>query len=143
MEKISWWEVYACEDVDTAVNIFTTKLTAILDTMAPVRKFQVRTKYAAWLSQETKNKIKKRDQAQQAAALSGSEEDWSKYKRLRNDITKVLRTEKTSWQQSKLQSCEENFDTGKLWKNILGWLNWCSTSSPTMLLHNGDMETSP
>ena len=101
MEKISWWEVYACEDVDTAVDIFTRKLTDILDKMAPVKKFQIRTKYAAWLSEETKNKIKERDQAQQSAALSGSEEDWSKYKRLRNDLKKILRTEKSSWQQSK------------------------------------------
>ena len=41
VEKISWWEVYACEDVDTAVDIFTRKLTDILDKMAPVKKFQV------------------------------------------------------------------------------------------------------
>ena len=37
VEKISWWEVYAFEDVDTAVDIFTKKLMDILD----------RTKYAA------------------------------------------------------------------------------------------------
>ena len=61
MEKISWWEVYASEDVDTAVDIFTSRLTDILDKMAPVKKFQMRTKYAAWLSESTKSKIKERD----------------------------------------------------------------------------------
>ena len=45
--KISWWEVYSCNDVDQAVDIFTRRLTDILDKMAPVRKFQIRTKYAA------------------------------------------------------------------------------------------------
>ena len=141
--KISWWEVYACEDVDIAVDIFTRRLTDILDKMAPVKKFQIRTKYAAWLSESTKTKIIDRDRAQEAAILSGSVEDWSSYKRLRNDLTKVLHSEKMSWQQAKLQACEENLDSGKLWKNILGWLNWCSTCSPTKLLHNGEMETSP
>ena len=43
----------------------------------------------------------------------------------------------------KLESCEETRDTGKLWKNILGWLNWSSSSSPTKLLNNGNLETSP
>ena len=62
------------------MDIFTRKLTDILDTMAPVKKFQVRSKYAAWLSEATKKKIKERDQAQQAAALSGSEEDCRGYK---------------------------------------------------------------
>ena len=37
VEKISWWEVYASEDVDVAVDIFTNKITEILDKMAPVK----------------------------------------------------------------------------------------------------------
>ena len=45
--KICWWEVYSSNDVDQAVDIFTRKLTDILDIMAPVKKFQIRTKYAA------------------------------------------------------------------------------------------------
>ena len=75
--------------------------------------------------------------------LSGSVEDWVRYKRLRNDLAKVMQTEKMLWQQGKLASCEDNLNTGKLWKNILGWLNWRSTCSPTKLLNNGDMVTSP
>ena len=42
-----------------------------------------------------------------------------------------------------MEACEEHQNSGKLWKNILGWLNWSSTSSPTRLLDNGDMLTSP
>ena len=76
---ISWWDVYACDDVDIAVDVFTSKLTEIIDRMAPVKKFQVRTKYAAWLSENTKERIKDRDRAQQAAVLSGTQEDWSLY----------------------------------------------------------------
>ena len=45
--KIGWWEVNCCNDVNQAVDIFTRRLTEILDKMAPVRKFQIRTKYAA------------------------------------------------------------------------------------------------
>ena len=143
LENISWWEAYASEDVDVAVDIFTKKLTDILDRMAPVKKFQVRTKYATWLSEDTKEKIKDRDRAQEVAALSGSQEHWSVYKQLRNDLTTVLRKEKLSWEQGKLEQCEQDQDSGKLWKNVLGWLNWSSTSSPTKLLIDGDMLTSP
>ena len=143
VERISWWEVYASDDVDAAVDIFTRKLTDILDRMAPVKKFQVRKKYAAWLSENTKLKIQERDKAQKTATHSRSEDAWAVYKRLRNDLTKVLKKEKLSWHQSKVETCEENQDSGKLWKNILGWLNWSSTSSLTKLLHNGDMVTSP
>ena len=70
-------------------------------------------------------------------------DDWNSYKNLRNEVTALSRKNKFDWQQKKLQSCEESADTGKLWKNILGWLNWSSTSSPTKLLSNGNLETSP
>ena len=141
--KICWWEVYSSNDVDQAVDIFTRKLTDILDIMAPVKKFQIRTKYAAWVSDETKTKIIARDLAQQTASDSGMNEDWEMYKKLRNEVTSQLRKDKSDWQQEKLESCEETKDMGKLWKNVLGWLNWNSSSSPTKLLSHGNLETSP
>ena len=87
--------------------------------------------------------MKTRDLAQQQASASGLADDWSRYKALRNEVTGLLRKDKIDWQQKNLQTCEESTDTGKLWKNILGWLNWSSTSSPTELLSNGNLETSP
>ena len=126
-----------------SVHIFTGKLTEILDRMAPVKKFQVRTKYAAWVSDNTKEKIKLRDAAQLTAANTQKKEDWDKYKRLRNDLTGLKKKEKLTWQQNNLEACEESGDSGKLWKNILGWLNWSSTSSPTKLSHNGRLVSSP
>jgi hypothetical protein len=45
------------------------------------------------------------------------------YKQLRIHLTTVLRKEKLSWEQGKLEQCEQDQDSGKLWKNVLGWLN--------------------
>ena len=135
--------MYASEDVDEAVDLFTKKLTNILDKMAPVKQFQVKTKYAAWLSDGTKDMIKQRNLAQQVAAASGQASDWGNYKQLRNEVKKLVKKEKNTWQKNKLDQCEKDSDTSKLWKNILGWLNWSSTSSPTKLASNGGIETSP
>ena len=110
VEKIRWWGVYSTNDVDSAVDIFTNKITEILDRMAPVKKFQTRTKYAAWVGKSTKQKMKERDRAHQAAIQSKSVEDWARYKKMRNNITKILHKEKESWQQGKLKSCDENTD---------------------------------
>ena len=141
--RISWWEVYSSNDVDQAVDIFTKKLTDILDKMAPVKKFQIRSNYAAWITEDTKAKIVDRDLAQQIASDSGMLEDWETFKKLRNEVTSQLRKDKNDWQKEKLDACEESKDMGKLWKNVLGWLNWSSSGSPTKLLNNGNLETSP
>ena len=143
LDKVKWWGVYSCNDVDVAVDIFTGILTDILDIMAPIKTFQLRTKYATWVSKGTLQKIKSRNEAQQVASQTGLQADWEAYKKLRNQVTSLLRRDKQVWHQSKLASCEEINDSAKLWKNILGWLNWSSTSSPTKLLNEGNLETSP
>ena len=109
--------------------------------MAPIRTFQTRTNYSPWLSPESKKLITDRNNAQQKASESKSEEDWIAYKTLRNYVSGILKNEKSSWQKKKLDNC--NNDSGKLWKNVLGWLNWCSSSAPTKLFSAGQIITSP
>ena len=70
VKQISWWDVYSCDSVEIAVNKFTLKINKILDAMAPVKSIQVRNKYAPWISENTKEKIKERDEAQKVASIS-------------------------------------------------------------------------
>ena len=62
-EKISWLDVYLCENVELAVKIFSEKIVNVLDQFAPVRTIQSRTKYVPWLSIETKNLMNERNNA--------------------------------------------------------------------------------
>ena len=139
--KISWLDVYLCDDVDTAVKLVTDKLNKILDEMAPIKIIQVRTHYAPWMSTETKAKAKERDLAQKKAAQTQSVEDWETYKLLRNTINNNLKTEKKSWQEEKIKSFGK--DTSSVWKNIKNWLGWTSGGSPTKLVENGSLFSKP
>ena len=85
--------------------------------------------------------IKERNTAQAKVSENKTDENVERFKVLRNKVTKILRSDKLNWQKNKLESC--NNDSGKLWKNILGWLNWCSSASPTKLYHAGQIVTSP
>ena len=105
LEKVKWWGVYSSNDVDVAVDTFTRILTDILDVMAPIKTFQLKTRYAAWVSEGTLQKIKSRNQAQKVASQTGSQADWEAYKKLRNQVTSLLRKDKQVWHQSKLASC--------------------------------------
>ena len=56
VKKISWIDVYLCENVELAIQLITNKLSSILDKMAPVKIIQVRKKYAPWISEPKKKK---------------------------------------------------------------------------------------
>ena len=141
IRNTSWWEVYQATDANEAVELFTTKVNTILDKMAPIRTFQTSSKYCPWLTDATKLLIKERNIAQNNLSENKNDETFETFKRLRNKVTKCLKKDKFLWQKNKLDNC--NNDPGKLWKNILGWLNWCSSGSPSKLYHAGQIVTSP
>jgi hypothetical protein len=88
------WKIYECEDVELSLKMLTEDLTLILDKMAPIRTIQIREKYAPWLSLETKRMMAERDFAQKIASQSKMVGDWAIFKRLRNRVNHVLKTEK-------------------------------------------------
>jgi hypothetical protein len=96
----------------------------------------------ACLSIQPKSKrARQRNRAQELLSENKTNENLEKFKSLRNKVTNRLKNDKTQWQKRKLEKC--NNDPGKLWKNILGWLNWCSSGSPSKLYHAGQIITSP
>ena len=141
VDKISWWSLYQSTNVDQAVDIFTEKISQILDVMAPVKVFQTRKKYVPWLGHDTKSLMMERDGLLAQAKNSGLVEDWNEFRKIRNKVTCKLRADKENWERNSLNACGK--DSSKLWKNILGWLNWSSSGAPNKLFNDGKLETSP
>ena len=143
LKKISMWKIYECEDVDLAVKMLSEELTAILDRMAPIRTIQVRENYAPWLSGQTKQIMAERDLAQKIAIQSKSDDDWVIFKRLRNQVNRILKSEKRNWRRAKFKLCEDENDSKQIWKNVKSYLNWTTSGAPTQLFHDGRLENRP
>ena len=67
--------MYSCDDVELAISLLTRKLSDILDVMAPVKVVQNRKCYAPWLSVNTKELIKVRNEALEKAHSTNDNED--------------------------------------------------------------------
>ena len=139
VQTISWLDLYLCEDVEKAVEIFTKNITDILDIMAPMKTFQVRANYAPFLSKETRDLMKARDELHKLASETKTKEDWNSYKKIRNLINNRLKYEESFWKKSRLESCGDN--PGKIWKNVKGILGWQSSGSPSKLFYKGVLRT--
>ena len=141
VSKIKWWSVYSCDCVDTAVSRLCSNLNMILDKLAPLKKIQVHSNYAPWLSKECKDLIKKRDQAQKLAAVSQKYVDWTIYKQLRNSVNNKLKADKKIWMTSQFD--EKINSSSNIWRSVKIWLQWKTTGPPTQLFHNGQLINSP
>ena len=88
---IRWFDVYSSGDVNVAVSLLTTKLSSALDKYAPIKTIQVRSRYAPWLSERTKEIMVERDLAQQAAKTLNDADLWRNYRNLRNTAVRCMR----------------------------------------------------
>ena len=140
ISQISWLELYLCND-EEAVQILTSNLNRVLDQLAPVKTVQMRSKYAPWLSSETKVIMKERDAAQVQASDSNHPDDWRLFRNLRNHVTRRMRNEKASWERQRLDHSQNS--STNLWKNIKGWLNWKASGPPTQLYFEGSLINTP
>ena len=141
VRSISWFDLYLCQNVDQASKMITTKLGEILDAMAPIKTIQIRTKYAPWLSENTKQLLKERNTAQKVASSTRDPDHWRHYKHLRNTATAKMKQEKKSWETDKLSNPEHDCST--LWKNVKSFLGWSNSGPPSQLFHNGHFVNTP
>ena len=61
LSSVDWSEVYASNDIDTAVEIFSEKFRFILNQHAPWIIFQLRKSFCPWLTDEIKELMAQRD----------------------------------------------------------------------------------
>jgi hypothetical protein len=134
-------EVLECNDTDTATELLVSKLTGILDTLAPIITIQVRSNYVPGLSDETKLLQKERNLAQEKAAQTDDPDDWRYFRSLRNQTTAKVREDKKKWEEQRFDHAKNS--STDTWKTVKGWLGWNSGGPPTQLFSEGRIVTKP
>ena len=143
LRNVDWTVVYACYEVDAAVETFSLLFKTVLDRHAPFVTFQQRKSFTPWITPETLALMKIRDTAKSnASALSKNGLDssmiWASYKKLRNQVNNRLKFEEKSF---KLQKFSENAKSpAECWKTAKSFMNWQSSSGPPSQLQvNGNL----
>ena len=149
LSKIDWTPVYLCQDVDIAESIFTRLFLSVLNRHAPWVKFQKRKMYVPWLTKETKELMKQRDNWKEVAkdiALNnlGTPSDeqtyaWNQYKKLRNKINNQKKNEERRFKTEKV--AEDLDSPEKTWKTAKEFMDWKQQGPPHQLQVNGQLVT--
>ena len=109
--------------------------------MCPLKTFQLRTKYAQWVTENMKQNMKERNDLQKRATISQDKNIWRQYKKVRNRVVSHLRLEERAWQRIRLRACEIHSNSSKTWKTVKNILNWTSPGSPDKLFYKGELKT--
>ena len=129
---------------DIAAAHFSGIFSSILNKHAPLKTFQVRNNYVPWISNETKEAIKKRDKLKVEALAENDMNKLNDYKVLRNRIKKQLVTDKTEYYKGKFYNKEAS--VGSIWNTVndyLGTSQKSHSNTPSMLIQNNTAFTAP
>ena len=116
LSQIRWDDVLTDPDPISAFEKWNTKFIAVFDKHAPFKRKRIRHKDSPWMTNEIVCKMRERDQMKKRAKGSGSEKDWMTYKRLKNDVTAIIRQTKKTYVTESIVNNEG--DSNAMWKSL-------------------------
>ena len=132
-----WSDILLEADLDVVNTMIEDRICSIMDTEAPLKTVQTRTKYLNWLSDTTKTKMRLRDLAREKAKVTGDLEDWADFKARRNDCTSSQRKDRKNHYDSLYKKLESEKDPSKLFKTTKNILGWQMSGPPQGFLKDG------
>lgn len=130
---------YIAAIIDTDTNHISNHIQSLirdkLDVAAPETTIQISHKTHHKISQQTRELIRDRDEARITARQTGDQDDWRKYRNLRNNITTKLKQEYQDQDEKQLNP--NNNTPAQLWSNARLVAGMSQRETPRRLIHNG------
>ena len=95
--NISWHRFYYFTDIDEKVKFFTDNIINIFDYHAPLRTLRVSKPKAPWMTDVIKLMMRQRDSALRKFKNTKNQDDYARYKQLRNFVLASIRREKKNY----------------------------------------------
>ena len=143
IEDIDWNKIYSLDEINIAYYFLEENLLRVLDSMIPIRKVKHKNKRKGWVSNETKQTMKLRDETRSKAAETNSAEDWSNYRKLRNLCSKKVKTDKNTHFKNLYETAETKKDIKSLYRITKEQLGWNSGGPPSSFIIQGKLTNKP
>ena len=114
IEKTEWQQVFVTNDINEKVSKFNELVTALMDKHAPVKSFKVKNDPTPWMTKEIRRLISKRNKARRRHSKNKTDENYARFKRLRNATKQAIRNSKVKYYHSILNSSSSK----KVWQGI-------------------------
>lgn len=119
LQTYDWRVVYNSEDVETKAELLTDRLFESMQTF--IKKVHIKIADNEWYGDNLKNMRIMRDNAYKLAALSRCQDDWLRYRTVRNNYSAKIRETKKNHIEEKL--LEAGGDSKRTWKILKTLLN--------------------
>ena len=143
LDAENWSEIYEITDVNLANDFIESRIVKILDEMCPFKTVQFRKDCKTWVTDETKTKIKLRDDMREQARNSGNQDSWTEYRRLRNNVNRLVNKDRKRHYDLTYKRHLINNDVGATYQTAKSQAGISKNSTQTSFIHEGRKVTDP
>ena len=126
-------------DPTVSSNLFISAILQILDTLAPAQRIQIKSNGVPYLSVQSRELQRRRDNQLDIAHITNHPEDWRYYRSLRNQATESIKCDQNRHLQNKVDSK----NPGVIWQAVRNISGILPKGPPTLLNVGGIVVTSP
>jgi len=109
-----WSVIETFDDLDDITWVWETLNKDIVNDHIPQRRVKIRSDSLPWMNSHIRKTLNKRYRTLKCAKESGSKDLWDEYKKLRNEVTKLLRDAEANYWSQEFQNTESSKDFWKL-----------------------------
>ena len=143
IENYNWNEIYEIMDANLAYNFLEEKMCESLTEFVPIVKIQPGGRRKSWVSNQSKELIKTRDQLKNIACTTNLEDDWRKFRTCRNNVTNCIRKDKKLHFENLYSQADASRDTRALFRITKEKLGWTQGGPPSSLVSQGTQLNKP
>ena len=141
--ELDWMDFYQCRNINELNEKFVENVRTILDSEAPIKARQYRRNHASWMTEKLKETKGRRDALRNVACTSGREEDWRRFKTVRNNYNKELVRTKNDHYRRQFENYAEERDVKKIFSETKKLLKWKTVGQPKTFLKDGRLWRKP
>ncbi|KAJ8928678.1 hypothetical protein NQ314_018731 [Rhamnusium bicolor] len=121
LELISSQFLLCCTDVNVLYDNLLVTCQYIVDDIAPIKTYSVKSNCLPWYDCEVKSRCRERVLNYQIFDYNKNEINWQNYKKLRNEVVNLLKQKKQQYCYNKIDICK-NYPI-KMWKTLKTLIN--------------------
>jgi len=115
LNSIDWDQIYFKTSIDEKVDFLESNLNYLFDCLVPVKTVKVKNNGNPWFTEEIKQKITERNRAYSQWKRFRLQDDYLKYKCLKNNLAKAIKNAKLKFYEKKFSDA---LCAKQTWKNI-------------------------
>ena len=141
--KKNWQEVLDSDDPILAYGKLEENLVEVVDRLAPNKRIQVTNRHKNWITERTRKLMEVRENAKEVALFTREEDDWEKFKKIRNKCTLEGKKDRNKYFKKIYEDSDRKHDTKTLYRTTREQLGWQVSGPPTALIKEGELITKP